>query len=98
VGAAGAYRDGTYAGAAIQEPWGAFQVQATIAGGRLVEVTILASPQDRRSSSINQQAVPRLRSSALARQSAAVDVVGGATWTSNSYAQSLQAAIDRARA
>ena len=96
-GAAGAYRDGMYRGASIQEPWGAFQVQATVAGGRLVEVTVLVSPQDRRSSSINQRAFPTLRTAVLARQSAQVDVISGATWTSESYAQSLQAALDQAR-
>ncbi len=90
------YADGTYLGAAVSEPWGTFQVQATVSGGQLVDVTIVSAPTDGHSSRINSSAVPVLTSEALAVQSADVDVISGATWTSESYAASLQAALDDA--
>ena len=96
--ASSGWADGTYAGAAVEEPWGTFQVQATISGGTLVEVTILNAPGDRHSSRINDQAVPLLNEAALAAQNANVDWVSGATWTSRSYVTSLQAALDAAAA
>lgn len=93
-----AYADGTYLGAAVDEPWGIFQVQATISGGRLVAVTIIDAPTDRHSSRINNSSLPTLTSQAVSSQSADVDVISGATWTSRSYATSLQAALDDAAA
>lgn len=96
--AASPYADGTYAGTAVDEPWGPFQVQATISGGRLVGVTLVQSPGDSHSSRINSQAVPWLTEAAIAAQSAQVDMVSGATWTSRSYATSLQGALDAAAA
>jgi uncharacterized protein with FMN-binding domain len=95
---AAGYADGTYQGAAVEEPWGTFQVQAVVSGGQLLDVELVASPQDRHSSRINGIAVPILTESAVATQSAAVDMVSGATWTSQSYATSLQAALDQAKA
>lgn len=94
----GQYADGTYLGAAVDEPWGAFQVQATVSGGQLVSVTIVDAPTDRHSSRINDGSIPVLTSQALASQGADVDVISGATWTSRSYATSLQAALDDAAA
>jgi uncharacterized protein with FMN-binding domain len=94
---AAVYADGTYQGAAVDEPWGTFQVQAVVSGGQLVGVELVASPQDRRSARINGVAVPILTESAIATQGATVDMVSGATWTSQSYATSLQAALDQAR-
>ncbi len=100
TGAAGVgqYADGTYQGAAVDEPWGTFQVQAVISGGRLTDVVLVSSPADNHSGRINSQAVPILTQSAIAAQSANVDMVSGATWTSQSYATSLQAALDQAKA
>jgi uncharacterized protein with FMN-binding domain len=62
-------------------------------------VRALALPNDRpRSQFISAQAEPLLRSEALSAQSARIDIVSGATYTSEGYAQSLQAALDRAHA
>jgi uncharacterized protein with FMN-binding domain len=95
---AATYADGTYAGTAVDEPWGTFQVQAVVSGGALTDVVIVSAPQDGHSSRINSQAVPVLTEAAIASQSAAIDMVSGATWTSRSYATSLQGALDAARA
>jgi uncharacterized protein with FMN-binding domain len=96
--AASQYADGTYQGAAVDEPWGVFQVQAVVSGGQLVDVAIVAAPTDSHSSRINSRSIPTLTSQALTTQSADVDVISGATWTSESYATSLQAALDSAEA
>ena len=57
------------------------------------------NPFDReRSQYISQQAEPYLRQEALQAQSAQIDLVSGATYTSYSYAQSLQSALDKAHA
>lgn len=90
------YADGTYAGAAIDEPWGVFQVQVTISSGQIIDVSVVSEPDDGHSSRINSIAVPMLTESAIAAQSGNIDMVSGATWTSDSYATSLQAALDQA--
>jgi uncharacterized protein with FMN-binding domain len=87
------------AGAPINTRYGVVQVRITTRGSRIVSVTNLALPFDRsRSLEISRVAGPLLRSEALQAQSARIDVVSGATYTSDGYAQSLQSAIDRARA
>ncbi|HMJ37779.1 MAG TPA: FMN-binding protein [Baekduia sp.] len=84
-------------GTAVMTEYGPVQVRLTMRGGRIVSITNLALPFDRnRSQMISQAAGPLLRSEALAAQSARIDVVSGATYTSNGYAQSLQSALDRA--
>jgi uncharacterized protein with FMN-binding domain len=88
----------TITGAPVQQPYGTVQVSVTIKGGRIVDVRTVAVPLDSgRSQSINSQAAPMLRSEALRVQSARIDVVSGATYTSDAYAQSLQSALDKAR-
>ena len=89
--------DGTFPGSTAQTPFGPVQIQITISGGKITEVTALQLPSDRaRSASIAAYAAPILRSEALAAQSAQIDLVSGATYTSEGYAQSLQAALDAA--
>lgn len=91
--------DGTYVGDTDTNRWGPVQVQITVEGGVITAVDVLQSPSgDHTSIQINDQAVPWLVSETLAAQSADVDTVSGATYTSDSYRQSLQTAIDQARA
>ncbi len=95
--AAASYRDGTYTGTGVQIRWGVVQVQVTIAGGAITDVTAVQLPNgDRRTDRISQAVEPMLREEALTVQSGNVDVVSGATYTSMAYAQSLQAALDQA--
>lgn len=96
--AAAAYADGTWTGHAVQEPWGTFQVEAVVSGGQVTGVILVAAPRDGNSNRINRQAVPALTEAAVAAQSAQIDMISGATWTSESYITSLQAALDEARA
>jgi uncharacterized protein with FMN-binding domain len=89
----------TVAGATVMTQYGPVQVQIRVRGSRIVAITNLALPFDRsRSQEISDVAGPLLRSEALQAQSASIDVVSGATYTSNGYAQSLQSALDRAHA
>ncbi|MFL5681115.1 MAG: FMN-binding protein [Chloroflexota bacterium] len=92
------YADGAWTGQAVDEPWGTFQVQAIVSGGTLTNVVVVAEPGDGHSSRINSQAVPILTQAVVAAQTANVDMVSGATWTSDSYLTSLQAALDQAKA
>ena len=80
--------------------WGPVQVQVTFAGdGSLASVDAVQSPYvDGKSVRINDRAVPVLNREALSSQSAQVDTVSGATYTSQDYERSLQSAIDTARA
>jgi len=91
--------DGTYTGASTNTRFGPVQVQITVAGGQITDVQVpeypSSNPRDRQ---INQRALPVLVSETTAAQSADIDMVSGATYTSEGYAQSLQSAIDQARA
>jgi uncharacterized protein with FMN-binding domain len=83
-------------GAVEQTPYGPVQVEVTFDGTKVVAVRELQSPSnDRRSASINHQAAPILAKEVLASQSAKIDTVSGATYTSEGYKQSVQSAIDQ---
>jgi uncharacterized protein with FMN-binding domain len=90
------YGDGTWTGAAEWTRWGYVQVQVTVKNGKISDVTALQSPGDGRSRSINSRAQPVLEQEAIAAQSADLDIVSGATYTSRTYRASLQAALDKA--
>lgn len=90
------YADGVYLGTAEYTEWGDVQVQVTISDGGIVDVAAVEYPTGRKSSSINGQAVPMLEAEAVALQTAELDIVSGATYTSRTYADSLQAALDQA--
>jgi uncharacterized protein with FMN-binding domain len=87
----------TVTGDTVQTRWGPVQVRITLKSGKLTEVTAVTYPQDNpRDQEINSFALPRLRSEALQAQSADIDTVSGATYTSDGYRQSLQSALDSA--
>lgn len=87
----------TIDGDTVQTRYGAIQVQVTLSGSTITKVTELQSPdQDGRSVEINQQAGPMLEQEVLASQSAKIDTISGATYTSEGYIQSLQSALDKA--
>jgi uncharacterized protein with FMN-binding domain len=87
----------TYTGDTVQTQWGPVQVQITVNGGQVTEVTTLQHPSGNpRDEEINAYALPVLRESALSAQSADFDRVSGATVTSEGYVGSLQSALDQA--
>ena len=72
---------------------------ATLTGGELTAVRVLQAPDDNgRDRQIAAYAVPRLTQEALGAQSAHIDAVSGASYTSQGYVQSLQSALDQAGA
>lgn len=91
--------DGAYVGASFTNRWGVVQVQMTVSGGTITSVDALQLPGGAsKSVSINNRAYPQLVQMSLTAQSADVDTVSGATYTSEGYRDSLQTAIDAARA
>jgi len=92
------YKDGTYTGDASDAFYGLIQVQATISQGRLTNVQFLQYPNDRGTSiSINSQADPMLAQEAIQAQNAQVNIISGATDSSQAFIQSLQSALDKAK-
>jgi len=91
--------DGTFTGSAVNTRYGAVQVQITVSGGAITDVQTPAYPDhSSRDRQINENALPQLISETLSAQSAQIDMVSGATYTSNGYLDSLQSAIDQAAA
>ena len=86
----------TVTGPEVDNQFGPVQVEVTIAGGKITDVSAVQLPSGGRSGRISQRAASRLRQEVLQAQSAAIDGVSGATYTSEAYAQSLQAALDQA--
>jgi len=90
-------KDGTFAGNPIYVEYGNIELSVIVSGGKITDIKVLDSPSEHsRSVQINKNALPKLRSEALAAQSAEIDTVSGATYTSSGYKLSLQSAIDRA--
>ena len=87
----------TYTGQTEDTPYGPVQVEIWVSGGRITDVQALQLPNDTpRSQEISSYAGPQLRQEALQAQSANIDTVCGATYTSDGYRQSLQSALDQA--
>jgi uncharacterized protein with FMN-binding domain len=87
----------TVTGDTVQTRWGPVQVRVTVKNGKITDVTAVAYPSDNpKDQEINSYAIPQLRREALAAQSAQIDSVSGATYTSDGYKQSLQSALDSA--
>jgi uncharacterized protein with FMN-binding domain len=86
----------TATGNAIDTQYGAAQVRVTVKNGKIVTIEALQlQGNDPRSVQISSSAAPVLQQEALTKQSADVDAVSGATFTSASYTQSLQSALDK---
>ena len=94
----GHLKDGTYTGPEVDAYYGLVKVQATIQNGKISDVQFLEFPSDRRTSQrINSFAVPNLQQEAIQAQTASVDVISGATLTSQAFMMSLQSALDSAK-
>ena len=95
---AGPYRDGQFMGSRVDAFYGWVQVQAVIQNGYIADVKFLLYPNDRRTSQrINNIAMPYLTSEAVQAQSAYVNIISGATLTSEAFARSLQTALQGAQ-
>jgi uncharacterized protein with FMN-binding domain len=86
----------TATGDAMNTRYGPAQVKVTVLKGKIVSIeAVQLQSADQKSQLISGRAAPVLQQSALAKQSAAVDTVSGATYTSLSYEASLQSALDK---
>jgi uncharacterized protein with FMN-binding domain len=97
--AAAGLTDGTYTGPSIDAYYGLVQVQAVVQNGQITSLKMLRYPSDRRESLIiSQQALPLLRNEVVSAQSARVNIISGATLTSQAFIQSLGGALTQAGA
>lgn len=88
----------TSTGQVSDTPYGPVQVEVTVRDGRIVDIRTLRLPDaNAHDVQLANYAVPRLRQEAIDAQSADIDVVSGATYTSEGYINSLQSALDQAR-
>jgi uncharacterized protein with FMN-binding domain len=88
----------TVTGDAVSTRYGPVQLKVTVSRGRITDVQAVQLPSnDPKSSEIASVAAPQLRQSALTKQSANVDAVSGATYTSEGYKSALQSALDKAQ-
>lgn len=97
-GAANGLKDGLFRGKASVNPYGPIQVTIRVAGGRITGVAATHATSPARTLQVNRRAIPLLRQETLKAQSAQIDAVSGATYTSRSFAASLQSALAAARA
>jgi uncharacterized protein with FMN-binding domain len=88
---------GTFTGDAVMTRFGPVQVEITVKKGQITKSVVTQVPWNNgRDQQINSYAVPVLNSEVVQAQSASIDMVSGATFTSEGYIQSLQSAIDQA--
>ncbi len=87
----------TYTGDVAQTRWGPVQVEITVKSGTITAVDVVQYPSgNNKDQEINDYALPVLVQDTLQAQSAKIDMVSGATVTSDGYVESLQSALDQA--
>ncbi len=87
----------TYTGKTISTMYGPMQVAAVVKAGKITDIRVLQRTNTgAQSDQIDGNALPKLKTAAITAQSANIDVVSGATYTSTGYAKSLQSALDKA--
>lgn len=95
--ASGRYKNGTYTGNPADAFYGTVQVQVVIQNGWITSVQFLNYPHDRQTSArINSFAMPYLQQEAIQVQNANVDLISGATLTSQAFVMSLRSALSQA--
>ena len=91
------YKDGTYTGSVADAYYGNVQVSVTINSGKITNVKFLQYPNSHPTSVfINQQAMPYLKQETIQSQNSNVQLISGATFTSQAFVQSLQSALSKA--
>lgn len=87
----------TFTGTAVSMQYGDVQVRVTVEDGQITAAEAIEYPDDeQQSQEVNSYAIPILNSAVVSEQGADIDAVSGATFTSDAYTQSLQAALDEA--
>jgi uncharacterized protein with FMN-binding domain len=96
-GAAGPAAATTSQGAVERYGYGELAARVSISGGRITGIAVpVLRTAEQYSQQLAVQVIPTLRSEVLAAQSARINAVSGATYTSQAYALSVQAALDKA--
>jgi uncharacterized protein with FMN-binding domain len=86
----------TVTGASVDTRWGPVQVKITVTGGKITSAVAVVYPSSNgRDQEINAYAVPTLEQETVSASSASIDMVSGATYTSNGYIASLQSALNK---
>jgi uncharacterized protein with FMN-binding domain len=86
----------TVTGDAASTKYGPVQVEITVADGTITDVSVIDYPSSNgKDRQINARALPTLVQETLDAQSADIDMVSGATYTSDGYVESLQSALDQ---
>jgi uncharacterized protein with FMN-binding domain len=86
----------TVTGSSVDTRWGPVQVQITVTNGKITAAQAVVYPDSNgRDQEINAYAVPTLNQEAVSANSASIDMVSGATYTSEGYISSLQSALDK---
>lgn len=94
--ASGGSTSATVTGSAVDTPYGPIEVRITVANGTITAVAAVEYPNDPHSAQINAYALPTLYRETIAADSANIDHVSGATYTSDGYVSSLQSALNKA--
>ncbi|MBO4255073.1 FMN-binding protein [Streptomyces griseorubiginosus] len=89
---------GTIDGNVAQTQYGNVQVRLTVANGKITKAEAIQAPKGGTSDQKTALSIPKLTQETVAAQSAQIDAVSGATYTSNGYKQSLQSALDKMKA
>jgi uncharacterized protein with FMN-binding domain len=88
----------TVTGSSIRTRYGDVEVQVVFTGTQITDVVPVRLPDSNGvDQEIDQQAVPILIQETLTAQSANIQAVSGASYTSDGYIQSLQSALDKAK-
>ncbi|MFF3402469.1 FMN-binding protein [Streptomyces sp. NPDC002659] len=96
-GSGGAPAAKTVLGNVADTQYGPVQVRITVSGGKITAADAVKAPDsDANSRRIAANAVPKLNQAAITAQSAQIDAVSGASYTSEGYIKSLQSALDKA--
>ena len=86
-----------FTGTAIDTGFGDIKVQITVQDKKIIKSDAIAYPNaEQRDLDLSKSSVPKLNAAAVEKQSAKLDIISGATETSEGYAKSLQSAIDQA--
>jgi uncharacterized protein with FMN-binding domain len=94
----GQYKDGSYTSPVENAYFGSLQIQVAVSGGKISDVAFLQFPNaNQHSKEVSQQALPYLKSEAIQAQSANVNIVSGATQTSQAFQQALASALNQAQ-
>jgi uncharacterized protein with FMN-binding domain len=87
----------TVTGAVDNTQYGPMQVEVILQGHKITDVKVLQQTNTgTESQQIDANAIPQLTRETLTAQSARIDAVSGASYTSAGYIKSLQSALDKA--